>query len=248
MIPKSPKQLRREPSKKEKEARRSAKRATRSVQPVTVYSGTPFEHPADTVTAPASQFAKPHQAAPRPQGPRLKLKASVRRELFAGGHPRLAFPRKSPKGRRTYKCPVKAGDVVELSSCVSIVVTGTSESKTEYEVHYELQDARAASFSIGTRKGIEGEERMGGPRFEGEADCREGLPDSIHRALALESNADVLARLRERRNDIKRQHDQMQEEGLPSTVLWGLRRSVSQLDQRIEGLEREFGGAEAQAA
>lgn|GEM_PF-6281873 len=206
---------------------------------VRVYEGDPF-NPAGTVdTVAEKSFAKP------PPEPPFKLTGKQYRELTERLRPRIAFPKEEP-------CPITKGEVYPVTSKLSFVVTGITETKTEWELHYTLLDDRAHTLgklsgyvdggrgAIATRKGIEGEgERLGGPEFSPETEP-EAVAEEERGLIAAESKDETLTRLQQNRVKLQADHDRMQREGLPSTVLWGIRRSIAQLDQRITYLKHEI--------
>jgi hypothetical protein len=241
MIPKSAKQRRREPTKEAKEARKAAIKAREAPQPVKVTRGDKVE------VVPPDAFEKP------PPKPPFELTGKQRRELLERLTPRIAFPKTKP-------CPTTKGDVLDVSSKLYIAVTGVgvSESKEEWEIHYDVHDQRghnlgkfagystSAEGSIATKKGRE-EQPMGGPQFRDETE-QEAVSKVEQEQISGESRADRITRLKARRVLARAQLREMEGEDIGSEVLWGLRLTIQRLTERIEHEERSQGSQAQEAA
>jgi len=189
----------------------------------------------EVVVADQGQFAKP------PAPPPFALTGRQRRELLERRASRITFPKDEP-------CPITVGEVYEITSMLSFVVTGISDTKTEFELHYDLLDERAHNLgkvvgyssssqgSIATRKAPE-EQPLGGPQFRDETEG-EALSPAEHDRIASESREDRIKRLQAHRTLLERQHRAMEEEGLSADIKWGLRRAISALTDRIDGEKR----------
>jgi len=246
MIPKSKQQ-------REREARRDDHPSTGAVrwsgdedevasgvpadEQVRVYKGAPFA-PAGAVDKVAGQaFVKP------PPEPPFKLTGKQYRELTERSRPRIAFPKDEP-------CPITRGEVYPVTTQLSFVVTGISETKTEWELHYELLDERPHNLgkltgyassqkaSIATRKPRE-DQPLGGPQFRAETEPG-ALEDSEREEIVGESRADRLKRLKAHRVLLREQHRRMEQEGVQADVRWGIRLAITSLTQRIDNEQRRL--------
>jgi len=247
VIRKSEEQKRREPTKAEKLARREAKKAIETGQPITVVRA------GDAEIVSADAFVKP------PPKPPFELTGKQRQELLERGRPRITFDRRpSIYSTEDEPCPITVGEIYVVTSQLSFVVTGISETKAEWELHYRIFDERAHNLgkasgytnssqgSIATTKKRE-EQPLGGPQFRDEKEG-EALTEEEHAAIVEESREDRIKRLGAHRTLLEGQHRQMEAEGIQADIKWGLRRAIQKLTHRIESEQRALADRATEAA
>jgi hypothetical protein len=247
VIPKSEKQQRREAGRVADRAERAEEvgAAEASRREVKVYKDEPFAADEKEITvADESSFAKP------PPKPPFELTSRQYRELTERQRPRIAFPKDEP-------CPITRGEVYEVTSKLSFVVTGITETKTEFELHYELLDERLHNLgrftgyatsqegSIATKKARE-EQPAGGPQFRDETEPGPLEKPDLEEVIG-ESRADRTKRLKAHRTLLREQHRRMEKEGVQADVRWAVRLAIKNLDQRIDHEERQLGGTQEAA-
>lgn len=218
----------------ERSNRRKRRPVARPPLPTTVKVSRPGEP--DKVVE-AEEFDPP---APTPP---FTLTAEQRHQVLHGIPPRLAFPRERPDDvPADMPYPASAGDVLEVTDRVRLVVLGThTPNVSEVEILYEVHDRRV-DYADPVRAFKPADERV--PIFTlGGATVGEGEPQPITKAEATQVADQVHQRELETLRRVRRQHEANLEElaSQPRDVRFPIRKTVEALNFRISEIEKQLG-------